>query len=259
MKKVYKFNNLSEKAKKRAVEVVHEQEINKEQDWTIESREITENLKYIIKEEIKLDCDDISWEEDYGISIDLSSVSMTEDYLKKVLSKEEYDLLKELESLTDNETEHKLFDNDYNKKGYVLFFDYIEFDEAEAMEFIMNHSEVEEIKAKYKFPLLLEATLSSEEYNELEEEVAELGRRLATKLSEKVNPHILALVDRLKKIVQDGCDYLGTEEYYHDQLEADCSPVDTYLFNYQGELILIDGEYVDSKFEEIYHDCEVQN
>ncbi|MEJ1518254.1 hypothetical protein R3O67_34305 [Bacillus cereus] len=184
MKKIYKFNNLSEDAKKRAVEVVHEQEINKEQDWTVECREITENIKYIINEEVKLDCDDISWEENYGISIDLSSVSMTEEYLKKVLSKEEY--------------------------------------------------------------------------SELGDEVAELGGRLATKLSEKVNVHITALVDRLKKIVQDGCDYLGTEEYYHDQLEADCSPVDTYLFSYQGELILIDGEYIDSKFEEIYHNCEME-
>ncbi|MGX5609503.1 hypothetical protein ACWKTZ_24335 [Bacillus cereus] len=258
MKKVYKFNNLSEDAKKRAVEVVHEQEINKEQDWTVECREITENIKYIINEEVKLDCDDISWEENYGISIDLSSVSMTEEYLKKVLSKEEYDLIKELESLTDNYTEHKLFDNAHNRDGYVLFFDYIEFDETEAMEFLMKYSEVEEIKVKYKFPLLLESTLSSEEYSELGDEVAELGGRLATKLSEKVNVHITALVDRLKKIVQDGCDYLGTEEYYHDQLEADCSPVDTYLFSYQGELILIDGEYIDSKFEEIYHNCEME-
>lgn len=257
MKKVYKFNNLSENAKKKAAEAVHEQEMNKEQDWTVECQHITENLKYIIKEEIKLDCDDISWEERYGISLDLSSVSITQEYLKKILSTEEYKLIGELEELTDNYTEHKLFDNNHNKDGYVLFFDYIEFDEAEAMEFIMKHSEDEEIKAKYKFPLLLEITLSSEEYSELENEVAEIGGRLATNLSEKVNSHISDLVDRLKEIVKDGCDYLGSEEYYYEQMNADCYPVDNYLFSYQGELILRDGEYVDSNFKEIYHDCEV--
>ena len=254
MRKVYTFKQLRERAKKKAAEEVHEKEGYTGFDSDIHSILITESLEEMLKE-FQLEFSEISWDNRYGTpSIDLNSVEISEAFLKKFLTKEELATLQELENITEGQMEHKLFDGDYEGEGYVLDVDCDDFDQEEAIEFLNEYSDDEFVKDMYKFHTLLGGELSSEELAELFTQVDELITKMKTPINNKLHEQCQKIYKELERIISDSCDYYESTQYWYDNLEAESYPHDDYLFNYQGEIILKDFEFIKDDYKHIYLD-----
>jgi len=254
MRKVYTFKQLREKAKRKAAEEVHEKEGYSGYDSEIHHEAITECLKAKL-EELLLDFEEISWNNRYGTaSLDLDSVEISEAFLKKFLTKEELTIIQDFENITDGQMEHKLFDAHYECEGYVLEVDCDDFDEQEAIEFLNEYSDDDFVKDMYKFHTLLGGELSSEELSELFTQVNELIAKMKAPIENKLNELCEKLYEELERIVNNSLDYYESEQYWYDNLEAESYPHDDYLFNYQGEIILKDFEFVEVEYEDIYLD-----
>lgn len=254
MRKVYTFKQLREKAKKKAAEEVHEKEGYTGYDGDIHYRMIVECLEAKL-EEFQLDFEGISWNNRYGTaSLDLDSVEISEEFLKKFLTKEELAIIEDFENVTAGQMEHKLFDADYECEGYVLEVDCDDFDEQEAIEFLNEYSDDDFIKDMYKFHTLLGGELLSEELSELFTQVNDLITKMKAPIENKLNELCKKLYEELERIVNDSCDYYDSVQYWYDALEAESYPHEDYLFNYQGEIILKDFEFVEVEYEDIYLD-----
>lgn len=256
LRKVYRFHQLGKKAKEVAATEVYEREVEKQHDWTFECEMITEDIQEKLREE-KLSFGEIYWDTNYGVHLDLSSVKMTDEYLEDKLSPEDYELYLKLKELSSEYLSHKLYDKDYGNREYEMVFTYASFgfNEEEGMEYIMKYSEDEEIKAKYKFPLLMESELSSEEVEELTQLLEEMGDEHARYLGEVIHPFTSELYDSLKKSIESRFEYLHSKQYYFDELNESDWLSDKYLFNLQGNVILESGKYVKNEYEEKYHDA----
>lgn len=248
MKKLYEFHELSEKAKKKAVTGVFDVEREDFHDWSFESENITESIQYYLGEK-NLEYGDIYWDSNYGVNVDLGTVKMTDEFIKEILSEDDYKKYEELYEVSSGYLTHELFSNDFESDGYAMNFEYNGLDEQETMEFIMKYEEDEEVKAKFKFPLIMDEELSSEMYEELEYYGSKLGERLAEELGDQINKVVSEIHSKIVEMIREGCDYMGSEEYYRDSLEGGGYEADVYLFSFSGEAIMKDDKYLDKDFE----------
>ena len=254
--KLYRFHQLSEESKKRAAHEVYEKEIYREHDYSHEVEHIQEYLVELIREE-GLDVTDkgVSWEDNYGITLHLGDVKMNEAYIKKVLSKEDFELYEALEEISKEYMDSNLFDED--EDGFILTFD-SPFNniEQEVMEFIINYTDDEDIKAKYKLAILFcddDGEMDTDEgIEDLHADLINLGNSIANDLSIKISKPLEKLHDNLYKVVRDHNDYLESEQYFYDLLEGEGYLFEKYLFNLDGDIIVEDDVFLDDDNEELY-------
>lgn len=250
MRKVYTFKQLREKAKKKAAEEVYRKEEHCDFDVEVESKRITEVLHEHLHESM-MEFENTPWSFDYHIDLDLSSVKITDELLQKILTKKELENLGLLNEITDGYMEHKLFDKSYNIKGYELELNYI-FYEDEAIAFLRKYSKDADIRDMYKFHALLGGELSSEDSSELRSQIESHLEEIRKPIKDKLNEYAERLQERLVKIISDSWEYFESEQYWYDSLEDESYPHEKYLFNYKGEIILEDCEYVEDEYEHIY-------
>lgn len=255
--KLYRFTELTEESKKIASSEVYDEEVYKEQDYSIDVESTQDYLVELVREAgLDVVNNSIYWESNYGISLDLSEVNMNEEYIKKVLSDDDFKIYEALKEVSDSYMEGNLFDN--NKKGFHLSFyaSLYEGYESEAMEFIMNFSSDEDVKTKYKLALLFcndDGGMDDDEgIEDLESDVQMLGEQLAERLSETISKPLEELYNKLYQVVKENDDYLGSEQYFRDLLEGECYLFEKYLFNKNGNIIVQDDVFLNDDDEDLF-------
>lgn len=252
MEKVYKFNCLSEDAKKKAAEELFENAERSDSDISVESELISEDIKETLRG-YKLHFDEIYWDYRYNHpTLDLSSVKVTEEFFKKILSKEQFIALADIEAAASGYIEHQLYEKGHKPEGYELEIDSSKFDEKEAMKFLTKYSKDDDIRDKYKFHVLLKMKTLGEEASELEDEIEKPLNEMSEWISNIVDAQAESIYEELSNIIKSTCDYNGSEKYWYERLENDEYTEDKYLFNHKGELILDEMEFVKPEYEDIY-------
>lgn len=246
MKKPLKFAELGEEAKRTAAEEVYVKEAPSE-DWTILSESISEQINYTI-EEYKLGSGDIPWEDHYGVTMDLRSISTNKEFYASFLTKEQIELLAELEELSDNGLDHITFDG---KIAFLLDGGYNDYDDDTGLGFLNEYGSQEE-KDEFAFITLLEEELSEEQEETLRNIVTPLAEKLAEDLEKVIYDKLEEVEEKLMKIVKNAIDYYGSDKYYYDGLDSEGTYEEgKYRFNEQGNIVEID-EVVLCEYEEQY-------
>ena len=255
LQKVYRFKYLSEEAKRIAAHQVHQDDEYDYHDWDIYEEDLKKEAKEILNE-AGLFAGEVFWSSDYSLSIDLSSTVMRTDYLQKVLSEEDFTLFNRIKHVSDNNTLGHLFDSDYNEKGFTIEFDYIELNESHAIQFLMDYSLDEELKDRYKLPYLFmrdsNFALSTKENEQLGIDLTHLAVHFAERLSKKVSLTLEPIYQKIYDLIESTKDYMGSEEYYFSQLDAECFISEQYLFNKDGDIILKEDEFINAEYEQEY-------
>lgn len=233
-KNTFTFKELTEVAKEKALKDVirymNEEGPNYHEDHKLLAKMIEDKFK-----ETQLKVEYIEWDSESGISLDDLQIKVTDNFLKKHLNQEEFCLYEEVYTANGGALAHRILheEDDY---GYAIEAEEsMGYDVKDIMEFLLKYGS-EEVKAKYKFPLLIENELSDEEFYHLYEDLDAISTEFFEKFKETLNP----VANELARFVIDTNEkhlrYLGTEEYYLEKLNKENS----FRFDFEGTLMKVE-------------------
>ena len=255
---LYRFGDLSDEAKGIAITQVFDIERELPQDFSFEYENVTEDMKAILTESGLYVDGEIYWDYRYTVDIDFSNVRMTDEFIKRHLSEAEYTLFTELEECTNDTIEKHLFHKDYNRDGITFeigkFFYLIE---DCALQFLASYLDDEDILVKYKLPALLLKEGSSDDFDfdeleGLQDDFEILAERYLEMFSDTISEHLEALVEKCRNVVTNLEAYLGSENYYKEELEAEAYVEQIYRFNRTGHVITRKDLFIEESFSQQY-------
>ena len=271
LKKVYRYHQLNEEAKKIAVNNVYEREAPFFENDEFVHEQLTKTVIHLLEKiQLTIKKEEIEWESHYSFSLDISETEEgINDFYKTHLSPDDYDTFCDMQELLEDVMEVSLFGRD-NEEGICIepnvdAFDIDEEDELAVAHFIVRHTEDEELVNKYRL-LLLFAEASEDNVEAFPEHILEdlnadlivTVQHQAKHLEKILNVMLEPKYDEIYQAAKGIVEYGGSDEFYKNELESSgCTIEQRYLFDTDGKIILIDDDFVQSDYIEIYEEHAV--